>query len=210
MFKNLLFGLLFFIFGCNNSTDTKDSTVDLSKQKNETYQIKELQIYNGEEEGWGADIRLSIVSATETDTSKLYTAISTYEGRQLGLLISTPKKKEGSQGFSSGIILKTIGIESDFLLQTIAKLYKQKIDTNFRFTKVLSMTYVNLDEFAKSLEARDGGDYKTENQYKLFYEGNEEGDYAEIYLNINATENWIELREKDEEYRPVIIKILKQ
>lgn len=74
----------------------------------------------------------------------------------------------------------------------------------------VSVTYVDLGEFAKSLGAKDGGEYKTENQYKLFHEGNDEGEYAEIFLNINETEHWIELKEKDEEYRPVIIKLLKQ
>ena len=210
MLKNLLFGLLFFIFSCNSSDKTKTTTTDQLKQNKETFQIKALYVDNGEEEGWGADLKLSIASIGETDTTKLYTAISTYEGKNLGLLVSIPKKKEGNQGFSSGIILKTIGIESDFLLQTIAKLYKQRVDTTFRFTNAVSMTYVDLDEFAKSLGAKDGGEYKTENQYKLFYEGNKEGDYAEIYLNINATEHWIELKEKDEEYRPVIIKFLKK
>lgn len=79
-----------------------------------------------------------------------------------------------------------------------------------KFTNSISVTYVNLDEFAKSLGAQDGGDYETQNQYKLFYEGSGEDEYAELYLNISPTEHWIELREKDEEYRPTIIKFLKK
>jgi hypothetical protein len=197
---------------CNNSDNSKTDSSSDTKQvgQTDTFPVKELLVDNGEEEGWGADIKLSIISNSETDTSKTFTAISTYEGKRLGLLVSIPKKKEGEKGFSSGITLNSIGSESDILLKVLSKLYKQKVDTSLKFTNSVSVTYVNLDEFAKSLGAQDGGQYKTENQYKLFYEGEKEGDYAELYLNINPTEHWVELKEKDEEYRPIIIKLLRK
>jgi hypothetical protein len=210
MVKKILYGLILFLFSCNNSDKTQNSSTGPPKEHTETYPTKELIVDNDEEEGWGADIRLSIVSVAETDTSKHYTAISTYQDKKLGLLVSIPKKKEGDKGFASGISLKSIGTESDNLLQTLAKLYKQKADSSLKFTNSISVTYVNLDEFAKSLGAQDGGDYKTQSQYKLFYEGSAEDEYAELYLNISLTEHWIELREKDEEYRPIIIKFLKR
>jgi hypothetical protein len=210
MIKRILYGLALFLFSCNNSDKAPGSTTDSQKENTDTYPIKELIVDNGEDEGWGADIRLSIVSFAETDSSKLYTAISTYQGKKLGFLVSIPKKKEGDKGFASGISLKSIGTESDNLLQTLANLYNLKADSTMKFTNSISVTYVNLDEFAKSLGAQDGGDYKTQNQYKIFYEGSGEDEYAELYLNISPTEHWIELREKDEEYRPIIIKFLKQ
>lgn len=210
MGKRILYGLALFLFSCNNSDKAPSSTTDFPKEKTETYPTKELIVDNGEEEGWGADIRLSIVSVAETDSSKLYTAISTYQDKKLGLLVVVPNKKEGDKGFASGISLKSIGAESDNLLQTLANLYKLRADSTLKFTNSISVTYVNLDEFAKSLGAQDGGDYKTQNQYKLFYEGSSEDEYAELYLNISPAEHWIELREKDEEYRPAIIKFLKQ
>lgn len=209
MTKNILFGLILFLISCNNAHKT--SNLETVKQSNnETFPIKELIIDKGEEEGWGADIRLSIISIKETDTSRVFITTSIYEGKKLGFLVSVPKVKEGNSGFAGGIVLKSVGSESDNLLFTLSKLYKQKTDTTLKFTKAISLTYVNLDEFAKSLGAKDGGEYKTENQYKLFYEGIKEGEYAEVYLNINQTEHWIELKEKDEEYRPIIIKFLKR
>jgi len=33
-------------------------------------------------------------------------------------------------------------------------------------------------------------------------------DEAELFVNINQTEKWIELKEKDEEYRPLLIEAL--
>ena len=209
MIKNIFFGLTLFLLSCNNADKTTNSDKAI-QSKDEASSIKELVVDNGEEEGWGADIKLSIISIKETDTSRVFITTSTYEGKKLGFSVSIPKAKEGNGGFASGIELKSIGSESDNLLLALAKLYKQKVDTTLKFTESVSLTYVNLDEFAKSLGAKDGGKYKTENQYKLFYEGIKEGEYAEVYLNINQTEHWIELKEKDEEYRPIIIKFLKR
>jgi hypothetical protein len=211
MQKIFLILTLLFLFSCKNAGNSKNSSTDIKKGSvKETFPVKELIIGNAEEEGWGGDVRLSINSISETDTSKLLKALSTYQGKNVGFLISIPNKKEGDKGFASGILLKSIGTESDNLLQFLSKLYKQKSDTSLKFTNSVSLTYVNLNEFAKSLGAQEGGDYKTENQYKLFYEGNNEKEYAELYLNYNLKENWVELKEKDEEYRPMIIKFLKK
>ncbi len=210
MLKIFLLGLLLIFFSCNNPEKSSDSVADSKKQTNETYPARELLIDNGDEEGWGGDIKLSIVSFVETDTSNLYTVQSTYQGNNLGLLVSIPKQKEAENGFASGIVLKSIGSESDSLLMTLAKLYKQPVDASLKFTNALSLAYVNLDMLAKQLGAKDDEQYKTENQYKLFFEGENENDYAEIYLNINTSEHWIELKEKDEEYRTAIIKFLKR
>ncbi len=208
--KNFLFGLTVFLLSCNNSDNSQKAKADTKQQEKQTFPIKELVIDNGEEEGWGADIRLSITSILETDTTKIFKAISSYEGKNLGLLVSIPKAKEGDKGFAKGITFGSLGIESDYLLSTLAKLYKQKMDASIKFISSISVTYVNLKEFAKSLGAQDGGQYTTPSEYKLFFEGNGDDDYAELYVNINPDENWIELREKDEEYRSALIKFLKR
>ena len=79
-----------------------------------------------------------------------------------------------------------------------------------RFVKKIVLNFVNLKEFAKSVTGEEGQPYTTANEYKLFFEGKEDGDYAEIYLNINLNEDWIELAEKDEEYRPILLHFLRQ
>ena len=43
---------------------------------------------------------------------------------------------------------------------------------------------------------------------KLFYESANENEYAELYLNINENEHWVEIREKDEEYRKAVLGFL--
>jgi len=43
---------------------------------------------------------------------------------------------------------------------------------------------------------------------KLFFETEDPEDHAELYVNINEKEHWLEIREKDESYRRQIIKFL--
>jgi hypothetical protein len=198
------------LLSCSNADNSQKSHPDLNQHAEKTFAIKELFIDNGEEEGWGADLRLSISSVSETDTTKIYKAISSYEGKNLGFLVSVPKGKEGEKGFAKGITFGSLGSESDFFLATLAKLYKQKIDSSIKFTSNISVSYVNLKEFGKSLGAQDASQYPTSTEYKLFFEGASDEDYAELYVNINTEDNWIEIREKDEEYRPAIIKFLKK
>jgi hypothetical protein len=209
MIKYVLFCLAILSIRCNNSTQSEGSIVD-TKSENipvTTFPVKELFIETSADEGWGADIRLSIVSIAQTDSTNEYTALSTYQGKKIGVQVSVHKPKEGGSGFGNGFTLKRSGEESDFLLTTLAMLYKQKADSSLKFINSISTNYVDLGEYAKALNAKEGGKYSTPAQYKIFFEGND--DYAELYVNINPDEHWIEIKEKDEEYRPAIIKFLK-
>lgn len=194
------------LFGCSNN----QTQIDSSKSWNSTttkYAVQPLKI-GDEDEGWGADIRLSIVEKSENDTAKIYKAVSLYNAKELGLIVSVPKRKEGAKGFGQGISLKSIGTSSDYLLQTLSKLYKQPLDPTAAFVNDINVTYVNLKEFAKSVAGQEG-QYTAANQYKLFFEGKDE-EYAEVFLNVNSEENWIELAEKDEEYRPDLLRFLRR
>jgi hypothetical protein len=206
MQKITIIFFLAILFSCSND-QTAGNNKSASGTKN--YTVQPLQIDNGEEEGWGADIKLSIVEKSENDTANIYKAVSSYNGQELGLLVSVPKRKEGNKGFGKGISLKSIGTQSDYLLRTLYQLYKQTVDTNATFTKDINVTYVNLKEFAKAVAGQEE-QYIAANEYKLFFEGKNDEDYAELYLNVNPTDNWIELREKDEEYRPIVLRFLRQ
>ncbi|MFT4019628.1 MAG: hypothetical protein QM668_21875 [Agriterribacter sp.] len=168
------------LFGCSNnqpSTDNnKTSLLDTTTQS-----VQPLQIDNGEEDGWGADIRLSIVEKSENDTILIYKSVSSYKGHELGLLISVPKRKEGAKGFGQGISFKSIGSQSDYLLRALSQLYKQPVDTTATFVKDINVTYVNLKEFAKAVAGQEGN-YTVANEYKLFFEGKDDEDYAELFF----------------------------
>jgi len=195
------------LFGCSNNR----TQIDSSKSSEPTtikYAVQPLKIGN-EDEGWGADITLSIIEKSENDTAKIYKAVSLCNGKELGLMVSVPKRKEGAKGFGQGISLRSIGAPSDFLLQTLSKLYKQPLGTTATFVKDINVTYVNLKEFAKAVTGQEG-QYTAANQYKLFFEGKDDEEYAEVFLNVNSEENWIELAEKDEEYRPDLLRFLRR
>lgn len=196
------------LFSCSNNQTSADNTQTMVSDTT-TYAVQPLQVENGEEEGWGADIKLSIVAKTENDSTRIYKAISSYKGKELGLLVFVPKRKEGDKGLGHGISLQSIGSRSDYLLQTLYQLYKQTVDTTATFSKSINVTYVNLKEFAKAFSGQEGH-YTAANEYKLFFEGKGDEEYAELYLNINLVDNWIELREKDEEYRPIVLRFLRQ
>ena len=210
--KGLYIAVLTITFlSCNNSNNSKAITnSDTTRtEKKDTFSVKELFVDKGEEEGWGADIKLSVVEKSENDTASIYKAVSSYNGQELGLLVFVPKRKEGDKGFGHGISLKSIGSQSNYLLQTLSQLYEQPFDKTAIFVKSIDVTYVNLKEFAKAVAGQEG-QYTAANEYKLFFEGKSEEDYAELYLNINPTDNWLEIREKDEEYRPIVLRFLKQ
>ena len=77
-----------------------------------TSPIKPLQRYTEDDiDSLGTDIRISIVEKSENDSAELYKAISTYKDKEVGLLVSVPKVKEGNKGFAEGIILESIGCQ---------------------------------------------------------------------------------------------------
>lgn len=206
MIKSSILPILILSFGCStnqNKPKPSDATSTV------TYPIQPLFIDSGEEEGWGADIRLSLTEITSTDSFTTYKAISSHEGKNVGLEFTLPKIKPGTENSPTQIlIIRTCGERSDNLLMLLSKLYKLRVDTTKHFISSARLAFVDLNEFAKAKfgkEAIPGTDAK---EMKLFFETEDPDDYAELYLNINDKEHWLELREKDEGYREQVIKFL--
>jgi len=182
-----------------------------SRNKNKAWDnislpIKPLIVLNDREGGWGSDIRLSIVGISEDDSSKIYKAVSSYNNENMGLLVYVTKKGTNSQGFGNAITLKTIGKESDNLLHKLSELYKQKIAYDSKFADTVSASFVDLKVFSKSVAGSAGNADPNSDEYKLFFETKD--DEGELFLNINSTDKWVELSEKDPEFRSVVLKAL--
>jgi len=168
--------------------------------------IKPLIVLTDKDDGWGADIRLSITNISENDSSKIYKAISSDNKENLGLLIFVTKKKTNGQGFGNAITFKSLGKESDNLLHKLSALYKKKISTDSKFADTVSVSFVDLKEFAKSVAGSSGEGDSNVDEYKLFFAS--KNDVGELYLNINSTGKWVELKEKDKDYREVVLEAL--
>jgi len=174
---------IFLIVSCGDARNDKTQNSSLSTAP--SYQ--ELVIDRGKN-GQGADIKIAIISTSLTDTSIIYHALSTYNGNQLGLNLALPKKV-GSNPFGGKIVLNRMGKESDYLLQTLAKLYRQRFDTALKFKNSVAVNGMNLEEYAKEMSEKEHTTYTPGSQYKLFFESDSGEDYAELYMKINPAEH---------------------
>ena len=208
MKKFSILPILILSLGC--STDQTNTAGKIKKiTTTVTYPIQPLLIDNGDEEGWGADIRLSLAEITSTDSFTTYKAISSHEEKNVGLDFILPNNKPGIENSPTQIlIIKTCGESSDNLLMLLSKLYKLKIDTAKHFISWAKTAFVDLNEFAKAKFGKDAVPHTDVKEMKLFFESEDPDDYAELYVNINDKEHWLELREKDEGYRQQVIKFL--
>jgi hypothetical protein len=193
----------FFSWSCNNQDNS--SFKHNYSESVKKYSVRPLEIDSSE--GW-ADVRLAVTEVSESKDGTLMRATSLYEGQELGLSVFIPSMPTDEKGFGNGFILKSTGDESDRLLRLLSKLYLQNDSNSIQFRDSLIVAYVDLDKFAKNVAGASQKDSTSIKKYKLFFEGAKEDEYAEIFLNYNMAEQRIELNEKDEEYRPILIKFL--
>jgi len=160
---------------------------------------------------WGADVNLWIQKAQRIDGNTLYTLKSFYDRDSVGFQILFPTKADTSV-WGSGLEIRSLGKISKNFRNVLARLYKLKIDTSKDFPIKISLSFTNLDKFTKStlhLTATDGNGFHS---YKLFFEDAKESEdgEAELFLNINETDELVELREKDQDYRKPLIAFLSE
>jgi|JI8StandDraft_2_1071088.scaffolds.fasta_scaffold88777_2 hypothetical protein len=171
----------------------------------EKYSILPLEIDSSE--GW-FDVSLSVVEISEIKNGTLMNAISLQGGQEIGLEVFIPNTPTDEKGFGNGIMLKSTGDQSDRLLQLLSKLYLNNSENKIQFRDSIVVPYVDLNKFSEKVAGGSLQDSSTVKKYKLFFEGQKEDEYSEIYLNFNVADKRIELNEKDEEYRPILIKFL--
>ena len=190
--------------GTTVALDTNSTSKENASTSKDTFPIKQLS-FGQNDEGWGGDIRLSFTQTIPTNNGTVYKVRSTYKNDTVGFELTVP-----NPGFSK-TTFRSSGSSSNNFIRALSTVYKQKIDTTLRFADVITADCMNMGDYLDSLNKEANSNYiSTESQYKLFFQGRKAADYAELYLNVNPTEHWIELAEKDEDYRPIIIRILTQ
>ena len=200
MHKHSIF-ILFLTFLSCSTNDNKHQATSADTNRAENFQTQPA-IIETEDEGWGGDIKLSYINASITDKAVIYKINSSYDNQNLGFEISVPKNELAT------MTIKSTGKNSDSFLHFLEKIYKQNTNTSAKFIDTITADCMNMGDYVDSLNKQSNGSYVTIAQYKLFFHGKNEDDYAELYLNVNDIEHQIEIKEKDEEYRPTIIKLL--
>lgn len=137
------------------------------------------------------------------------TAEAKHRGRLVGLQIAVqPGMRPGivdteidkTAFYSKSILLIRDGANSDALLRTFEELYKHPI-RDLKFRNKSETTAIALMGDPRKLQT----EYV---KFKIFHD--ERGEYFELYLHINIPGGIIAMNEKDQEYRPTILKGLAQ
>lgn len=182
------------------------------KSKNQELNLPDITEVQEQEEGF-ADIRLKIVEANPKGKNIEYLAKGKFENQIVGLKITLPQNlPEGilngeineKSFLKKGVTLTTIGQESDQLLHALGKLYQ--IPTTAKFSTLpIQVTIFSLNEVNADLSKPHY--YK----FKIFFnDTGDENEYAEMFLNLDLENNFIEWNEKDNEYRKNIIHSLEE
>lgn len=176
-----------------------------SSKENTTNNFKKTEMtVSNKSDGWGGDVKLSILTKIETDSGNVFKVVSTFKGKDLGFDLFMPKENSDG-GFGKGLILSSSGEKSNLFLEKLGEIYEIKGTSN-KFTKSISLSFVDLEAMVKQLGASSSSEQSSEKGYKLFFENEKEN--AELFLNINEQEGWVELAEKDSEYRNAVLRFL--
>jgi hypothetical protein len=188
----IIMGILSFLFA--QKSNGQNNLIDITSKSEEGFQ----------------DLVLNIIDKKIDNNVWILIAKGQFKGTVVGIKIKM------ANGLKPGIInseidnggfarsaceISSIGQESDNFIKILSELYGQK--TNKKFTsKPLIFNSFSLNTNQALL---DKGYFK----FKLFFDDlNEQGLYSEIFLNLNLPEGFIEIPEKDPEYRENLIKAM--
>lgn len=164
-----------------------------------------------QEEGFN-DISLKIIEVNKKENNYEYIAKGKYENKIVGIKISIQNnisaginnngEIEAKSFEKNGIIIESIGAESDNFVTALSQIYNIPRTTKFSKNPIKT-TIFPLNQTVADLTKSNYYKFKV-----FFNDESDENEYAEIYININLENNYIEFNEKDNEYRINIIKTL--
>ncbi|RXK60794.1 hypothetical protein ESA94_10045 [Lacibacter luteus] len=163
--------------------------------------IDKLQnIVIDKQKDWGGNFKLHIQNKSVNDSSYIYTVCSVEKGLPIGFELEIPVR---INKFGDGVIFRSLGDTSDNFLKLLYSIYGLNLQPTLKFTKKTSCSYASLNDLGFKGDGQKR--LETINYIKVFFEGDGENEYAELYLNIDEPNGMIEFEEKDFEYRPYIV-----
>jgi hypothetical protein len=154
---------------------------------------KLIEITSRTEDGF-QDIILKITESSQSDNGEFeIIAKGKSDEKTVGLKVVISEK-------SKKVTFSSLGLESDNFIGALSRLYS--LPTDKKFIK-------NTLPFDLILMSKE--ENKEYYLFKIFFDPYDSaGLYSELYLNVNLTDNEIELKEKDEEYRKNLIEALSE
>src|SRR5262245_59531422 len=143
-----------------------------------------------------------------SDGSQTILASGTYKGKKVSLEIDLGAEWTASPldrdvpitTFRGAVRYRSVGAESDLLIQVMDEVYGTKMAPN-AMNRTTEFTAI-------SLQGNPSGLTKDVVKIKLFFETNDEDQYAELFTNIDLKAQKVYISEKDEEYRASIVRAL--
>jgi hypothetical protein len=170
-------------------------------------ELPESLVQDDEEAGFiDLDLRLTRLDV-RPDGTFLAEGRGRHNGRTLGFALELNAEWEATRvGDSDSFFywgtgaVRSIGPESDSLLNTLAELYDLPVSKQSMRNET-RVAVVGLVDDPRLLPNRPA-------RMKLFFESEEADRYAEVYVNVIAAEHRIELHEKDPGYRKPLLRAL--
>jgi hypothetical protein len=182
----------------------------MDNEQEYTLELPEIKIDNDPSEDF-VDVVLKIVRDTCNSNTHTYDAYGFNNGTLVGLQIAIATSFENgidinglinNNAFTSkGVILKSVGKESDEFIKALSFLYGYP-NEKIHFRRQVEATSFSQNPNSGKLDNK--GEYK----FKLFFNENDNELYSEIFLNINTSTGYIQFLEKDSKYRKSIVQNL--
>jgi hypothetical protein len=142
------------------------------------------------------------------DGSQVSRVVGTHSGRQVGLeVVLGPTWQAGALGKDIPLVTyrgiaayRSTGADSDAFVQVLDQLYGTKISPK-TMAREARFTGISLEGDPRDLA-------KGSVKIKLFFDSGKEGDYAELFTNIQLPAHRLEVHEKDEGYRSAVVRAL--
>jgi hypothetical protein len=168
------------------------------------------EVISEEEDGGFRDLVFYIQDYKRLpDGSQSIHCAGTYKGRQLGLeVVLDPDWRAGSLGKDIPLVIYSgtarycsTGAESDAFIQTLDELYETKLNPRAMGTTT-QFTGMSLEGDPRDLNTGPV-------RIKMFFEPDNQANYAEFFTNIQLAKHRLEICEKDTDYRLPMIKALR-
>lgn len=188
----IIMGFFAALFGCGKKSEQPPALPEITSEAEEGFVDLVFEITD---------------SQIKPDGSASFHAQGLHEGETVGLkVLLRPPWKEGTLGdnittFQGIVLYQSTGPESDRLVRILDQLYQSSLAPKAMASDPIQFTGITLAGDPRVIQS---GPVKI----KLFVESEDEKKYAELYTNIDVQNARLEIREKDPEYRGLVIRAL--